>query len=251
MMLKNMPSRHTLAVLALTFTSMSCGEDRPLPPSKPLPAQYVVAVDLSTSLTSPQRANHEALLRSLVSGLDFGDRLVLLKAHAKGVHDTSQVHTLSMPVFNGTQPLTKHKNALALTRGAADRRVRSVFQSEPVNGSDLFATLFTAGQVAMQTDSVRTVLVLLSDMLNCTPDLCIEERRDTVPGHAWIVARKQAGLVPALDSACVAVVGANASTMHGVRVRDFWQRYFEAAGARLDSTRYVHRATSPGLLRCD
>ncbi|HEV3049254.1 MAG TPA: hypothetical protein VGX50_03055, partial [Longimicrobium sp.] len=72
------------------------------------PTQYVVAVDLSTSLTATERANHKALLHSLVATLEYGDQLVLLKAHEAGAKaDTSTVRTVSMPVPRGRKPLQR------------------------------------------------------------------------------------------------------------------------------------------------
>lgn len=210
--------------------------------------QFVVAVDLSTSLTQTERANHEALLRALVSDLNFGDRLVLLKAHAAGIQDTATIRALSMPVPAGAIPLQKDQGALALARQTAGLYVTSLFKTPPTNGSDLFATLHTAAERAREHPGTRSVLILLSDMLQCAGAVCMEKA--PVPDSAWIAARKERGLMPPLDKVCVSVVGADASTAHGVDVRKFWRRYFQAAGASFSDARYVHGASSPATLRC-
>lgn len=244
-----------MAMAVLTSTASCDGGGSPGPanagaaPPPPTGTQFVVAVDLSTSLTDSERANHAALLRALVSGLDFGDRLVLLKAHAAGIHDTSTIRTASMPVPRGPKPLRREKDALALARQTADLHVSALFKTPPVIGSDLFATLHTAGERARENPGTRTVLILLSDMLQCAGGVCMETG-GAVPDSAWIDARRERGLMPPLDRVCVSVVGADASTEHGVNVRKFWRRYFQAAGASFSEARYVHGASSPAGLRC-
>lgn len=214
------------------------------------PTQYVVAVDLSTSLTPTERAGHEALLHALVKELDYGDRLVLLKTHAAGIRDTSTARTVSMPVPRGSQPLQREKDELDLARQTADLYVTNLFKTPPVNGSDLFATMHTAGERAREGTSARKVLVVLSDMLQCTRAVCME-RAGGLPDSAWIAAQKDQGLVPALDSICVSIVGPDATTAQGVGVRQFWSRWFQAAGARFSPARYVHSASTPAALRCE
>ena len=243
-----------MAMAVLTSAS-SCGGGEPPEPSSggadaPVEksTQYIVAVDLSTSLTPTERANHQALLRALVNDLDFGDRLVLLKAHTAGIHDTATIRTVSMPVPTGPKPLRREKDALALARRTADLYVTSLFKAPPTNGSDLLATLHTAAERAQEHAGTRSVLILLSDMLQCAGAVCMEKA--AAPDSAWIGARKEGGLMPPLDKVCVSVVGANASTEHGVDVRTFWRRYFQAAGASFSETRYVHGASSPATLRC-
>lgn len=243
-----------LAIVALLSAARCGGGDgttRTAPEDPPrVPSHYVVAVDLSSSLTPTERASHEALLRALVKELDYGDRLVLMKAHAAGIRDTSTARTVTMPVPRGRQPLQREKDELELARQTADLYVTSLFKTPPVHGTDLFATLHTAGEQARQGGAARGVLVVLSDMLQCTAEVCME-RAGGVPDSAWIAARGEQQLVPPLEGVCVAVVGADASNARGVGVRDFWRRYFQAAGARFSPARYVHSASAPSILECD
>ncbi|HEX5871873.1 MAG TPA: hypothetical protein VFY65_15700 [Longimicrobium sp.] len=231
------------------MSAAKCPGGEPPPPPR-TPTQYVVAVDLSSSLTPTERANHEKLLRALVKELDFGDRLVLMKAHAAGIRDTSTVRTVSMPTLTGAQPLTREQNELDLQRDVADRYVTSLFKTAPVNGTDLFATMHTAGERAREGTGARKVLVVLSDMLQCTSDVCME-RSNGLPDSTWLAGQKQQGLVPALDSVCVSVVGPDATTTQGVKVREFWSQYFQTAGASFSANRYVHNASTPSALRCE
>lgn len=237
--------------LAALVSTAACGRDAEAnPPPPPPPTQYVVAVDLSTSLTPTERNAHEDLVHALVRELDFGDRLVLLKTHAAGIRDTSTARAVSMPVTQGSRPLQRHRDELEFQRQIADGYVTTLFKTQPVPGTDLFATLHTAGEQIGTGTGARKVLVVLSDMLQCAGDVCME-RAGGLPDSAWIAARQAEGLVSGLDDVCVAVVGADDSTAQGVRVRDFWRRYFQAAGADFDPARYVHNASGPGILRCE
>ncbi|HEU4882922.1 MAG TPA: hypothetical protein VFT45_11765 [Longimicrobium sp.] len=212
--------------------------------------QFVVAVDLSTSLTATERASHEALLHALVAELNYGDRLVLLKTHAAGIRDTSTARMVTMPTPRGTHPLQREKDELELARQTADLYVTSLFKTPPINGSDLFATMHSAGERAREATGGRKVLVVLSDMLQCTTAVCMEQAGG-LPDSAWIAGQKQQGLVPQLDGVCVSIVGVDATTAQGVSVREFWRHYFQTAGAEFNPQRYVHSASSPGVLRCE
>lgn len=205
---------------------------------------------MSTSLTPTERGNQQRLLNELAASLGFGDRLVLLKAHAAGVRsDTSTVHVVAMPPVEG-EPLPTHLEELEMGRGRAERAAKRLFETEQTKGTDLLSTLHTAGERARETTGGRTVLVLLSDMLHCADSVCIEPPRK-VPDSAWVAARKETRRIPQLSGTCVVAVGADASTDHGGRVREFWRQYFLAAGADFSESRYVYGASSPALLRCD
>jgi hypothetical protein len=240
----------TLALVTLATCGGNGGSSEPAVEPARTPTQFVVAVDLSTSLTPTERAHHETLLKALAADLDYGDQLVLVKAHAAGVRDTSTVRTVSMPELGGSRPLQREKDALGLQRQTAEMAVASLFQNAPTHGTDLFATLHSAGERARENNGKRKVLFVLSDMLQCAGGVCME-RAEGLRDSAWIAAQKQAGLVPALDRVCVSVVGADASTSHGVKVREFWSDYFGTAGASFSPNRYMHTASSPAVLRCE
>jgi hypothetical protein len=86
-------------------------------------------------------------------------------------------------------------------------------------------------------------------MLQSTPGLRFESVAG-IPGNEWIARQKQEGLVPQLDGVCVAVIGADASTPHGVRLRQFWTDYFEAAGVTISPAGYRYDVTPGAPLPC-
>ncbi|HEX6909348.1 MAG TPA: hypothetical protein VF142_03085 [Longimicrobium sp.] len=241
------PSWIATFALVVLGTGGTCEQGAPPPPRAPI--QFVVAVDMSTSLTPAERGNQQRLLKELAASLDFGDRLVLLKAHAAGVRsDTSTVHVVAMPAVKG-EPLRSQAEELEMGRGRAERAAKRMFQTEQAKGTDLLSTLYTAGERARETTGARTVLVLLSDMLHCADSICMEPPGE-VPDSTWVAARTEAGRMPGLDGICIVTVGADVSTDHGVRVREFWRRYFRATGADFSESRYVHGASSAAMLRC-
>ena len=212
--------------------------------------QYIVAVDLSTSMDAPARAAHEKLVYALVDNLDFGDQLILLKVHDNGVRSGVAMKSITAPVLTGSKATTGKKNALRLTRQTANLYVSTLFKGDPVVGSDILATLHTAANLAAgSATGSRTELLILSDMLHCAAPVCMDPPK-AVPDSSWIEARKQQGLIRPLDHVCVSVVGADDSTLEGVRVREFWRRYFQAAGADFSPDRYVHTASPTGIARC-
>jgi hypothetical protein len=148
------------------------------------------------------------------------------------------------------KPLSHEKQALETARRVAARAADQSFRGKPVLGTDLFATLHTVSDLARGAPSDRISLLLLSDMLQCTRELCIEKPDQQVPGNAWIDAQRRQGTLPELPRVCVAAVGTDASSAHGVQVRDFWIAYFRAAGARLDRERWRHVVANANAVLC-
>jgi hypothetical protein len=240
------------------MTLVACGNEtrspdtaEATPPHAPAAAkQVVVAVDLSGSLTDQERTSNRNLLSILAGSMTYGERLVLVQAHAKGVRDDAVVNPIEMPVArNPARPLERDRRALAMAHQTADIYIGKLFQRPPANGTDLIATLHTAAERVRDGGGRQTTLVVLSDMLQCTRDFCME-RTGVVPDSEWILAQKGQGLMPDLSGVCVSVVGADATTPQGVRVREFWESYFQAAGADLTRERYFHKTSNPALLSC-
>jgi hypothetical protein len=109
--------------------------------------------------------------------------------------------------------------------------------SAKVLHTDIFTTLAVASEFARDSRGKPTTLVLLSDMLQSAKGIEMEHLSRMPPPH-WVEDQNRMGLLPQLNGACVAVVGADATTREGITVRNFWQRYFAAAEAPLDPRRY-------------
>jgi hypothetical protein len=86
-------------------------------------------------------------------------------------------------------------------------------------------------------------------MVNEPPDVRMT-REDEIPGNAWIkrlVAEKR---IPQLRGVCVVVAGADVSSERGAAIRDFWNRYFQAAGTRISQDNYRNMISDPAEVGC-
>jgi hypothetical protein len=108
--------------------------------------------------------------------------------------------------------------------------------------TDILTTLQIAGEQLRDSEGRASTLLLLSDMLQSAQGIEME-KLTRMPRTDWVTKQKRLGLIPNLSGACVLVVGADATKESGVRIRRFWQQYFDAAGSTLADTRY--RATAP------
>jgi hypothetical protein len=49
---------------------------------------------------------------------------------------------------------------------------------------------------------------------------------------------------------CVVVAGADVSSARGAAIRDFWEKYFEAAGTRIAADNYRNMISDPSEVGC-
>lgn len=231
-------------ITALLIFLAACGE-KSVPPeisspeAQPVePEHLVVIIDLSTSITETDRARFQQVLAALVDRITFNDMLVAFVAHEAGRREETPTRIFEIPgARNPTRPSSGETTAMTAARNFAHASVRELLAGEPVPGTDLFASLHTAADYIHGAGERRRTLIVLSDMLQCTPDGCMEPprppfARSLVEGHA------AAGILPDLGRVCVAAIGPDPSTKHGIGVREFWQEYFAAAGAEFSTDRY-------------
>jgi hypothetical protein len=214
--------------------------------------QYVVGIDISGSRTSSQLQEEQAVVEGLMSRMSFGDRIILVETYRTGIDSAGQWQD-SIPARRFTGELRARERAdLEEFRSAAPRVAATFFDAEKskrVMSTDLFRTLWRAADYAKSANGRRTTLVLLSDMLQSTSEVNME-RAGGVPPGSWIESRKAEGRLPDLAGVCVFVVGADPSSQQGAKVRAFWQKYFEAAGAQAPSTNYRNMVSDVGEIRC-
>ncbi|HEX7050814.1 MAG TPA: vWA domain-containing protein [Longimicrobiales bacterium] len=257
--------RFTLAVALLAACGSGPGEDPAATPAAgaadtgaaptaaATPRQVIVLLDLSASQTPAMLAESRRFLDGLVERLGFGDRIVLLEVHRAGVREAARRWADTFPRLPDPGHISmRDRTRLEGARDAARSVARAFFDSASAGKAlhtDLFATLHIAAEYARDGGGRRTVLVLLSDMLQSDGNIEMERLRRMPPAD-WITRQRAAGVLPNLRGACVVVVGADATTRAGTAVRDFWVEYFEAAGARLRRENY--RLLAPGAaVGCD
>jgi hypothetical protein len=222
------------------------------PPTAAGANQYVVGIDISGSRTASQLQEEQAVVEGLMGRMTFGDRIILVETYRTGVDSAGQWQD-SIPARRFTGELRARERAdLEEFRSTAPRVAATFFDAEKskrIMSTDLFHTLWRAADYAKSADGRRTTLVLLSDMLQSTDEVNME-LAGGVPSDNWIAQRKAEGRLPDLANVCVFVVGAETASRQGAKVRGFWQRYFEAAGARLPTGNYRNMVADVGEVHC-
>ena len=223
------------------------------PAESPRPArQVMVVIDISGSRSASELAEGRELLDRVLASLSYRDRVVLLEMHEDG-RGLGERWADTMPAARRpSKPTAADREALENAVQAA-RAVAPVFFDSTrlgqVQTTDVVATLQTVAEYQRDAGGRVPVIVLLSDMLHSTRGLEMS-RPGSVPDASWITQRERQKTIPRLDDACVIVVGADFTTPHGVQVRDFWMRYFEAAGASLPERNYRRTITPGAPLEC-
>ncbi len=235
------------AVLVLLMSALAgCGTESgatTTPPPPPRTAHYVAILDRSTSITPSEEEAFRRSVAEIVDGLGFGDRFTFFVAYSEGRRDGTGSINREMPrALNPVYPAPAEIRALESARESLRRATAPLLTSPPTDYTDLLSSLRTAEEYFRASQADDRVLVLFSDMLHCTrrsPALCMES-------SGWRAAPEAPE--GALDGVCVWVLGADASTAMGEKVRDYWLGYFQAAGAEASVDRYYY---VPQAVRAD
>ena len=214
--------------------------------------QVMVVIDVSGSRNARELAEGQELLDRVLGTLSFRDRVVLIEMHESNGGGRERWADTMPAARRPSNPTAADREALENSVRAA-RAVAPVFFDSTrvghVRTTDVFATLQTVAEYQRDAGERQPVIVLLSDMLHSTRELEMS-RPGNVPDLSWIERRQREGTLPRLDDACVIVVGADYSTAHGSRVRQFWMDYFAAAGAELPARNYRTTITPGAPLAC-
>lgn len=236
-------------MLAAVAVVAGCGAgDAALGEARRPARQLIVGIDISGSRSPTQLREAEELLHGVVSKLGAGDRLVLIEAYQAHTDEASQQAFEFPSVRRPDKPTGGEKKRVEYARTGALAVLPSYFtRSKQILTTDLTTTLFRAADHAKARSGDTTIVLLLSDMLNATPELNME-RRGGIPGANWIETRRRESRLPDLEGVCVYAVGAKVSTERGAQVRRFWAEYLEASGARLGGFREM--VANPEEIRC-
>ena len=193
----------------------------------------VVAVDLSTSRSEAKVREDRALVAGIVEALGHGERFALLEVHRDGPEGGSRRWIGDMPAARRLPPEKGDVRRLAERQAEVQEVVEAFFADSSsvrqIPRTDLLSTIATAAELVAEAGRGSARVVVLSDMLNATPELNLEAGE--VPDAGWVRRRKEAGLIPELAGVCVVAIGGDARTARGVAVSSFGTAYFEAAGA--------------------
>jgi hypothetical protein len=210
------------------------------PHSASAATHFVVVVDRSTSVTHAELESYAQLLDQLVQHVSFGDRVTMFVAFAQGRRDGTKGITREMPpARNQANPSHTEQMALDAARASLGAAAKTLFRVPALPWSDLITSLRQAGEQYDPHDSRRHALVVLSDMLHCVPgDVCLDRKDFKAAAPDWLSRQLANGTLPSLRNVCVTIVGAEQATERDANVREFWRRYFTAAGADFSVDRY-------------
>jgi hypothetical protein len=74
--------------------------------------------------------------------------------------------------------------------------------------------------------------------------------RQEIPSDGWIRHRAGEKRIPQLRGVCVVVAGADVSSARGAAIREFWNKYFEAAGTQVSPDNYRNMISDPSEVSC-
>jgi hypothetical protein len=212
--------------------------------------QYIVGIDISGSRTPMDLRESKALLERLVSErMTYGDKIVFVEMY--GATEPQQFRD-SIRALHGAEPTPREKRELDDFRARTASILPMFFDStrkQQVLSTDVFGTLFRAADYARAPGHDKTVLVLLSDMIQATGELNMESV-EGIPGPEWIETRASEERLPDLTGTCVIVSGAETKSARGARLRKFWTAYFDRIGARLRPDQYRGMIADASQLTC-
>jgi hypothetical protein len=215
----------------------------------------MIALDLSGSRKDGEVSLDQMLLDSVVQGLAPGDQFVLFKIPGSAGEHTISKRTQTLPkARNPSGPFTIDETRRLHAVRADMRRDIDELLGERVtakkSGTDVLGALFRVSDLVKEAGKRTSTVVLLSDMVQEAGDLNFT-RISGIPREEWLEKQGAAQLLPDLSNICVTAIGPDTSTKLGVDTRQFWERYFNATGARFARDRYRRTAEQFDALLCN
>ena len=241
-----------LAVIVFSLTANGC--DSAVGSESTNPGHsYIVGIDISGSRTRSELDESKQLLNGLIEKLEPGDKLTLIEVYQGGREPARQWSDSIRTPRNPKQLTGSDRRRLDDFRNIARMQTSILFDSvraKQIQATDIFGTLTRAADYAKASRNRPTTLLLLSDMINETPDVRMTSRQE-IPDDGWIRHLAATKRVPQLRGVCIVIAGADVSSARGAAVREFWDKYFEAAGTRVSSDNYRNMISDPAEINCN
>jgi hypothetical protein len=237
-----------LAVLLLAQMFLS-----PALAAAPPGTAVVIFLDFSGSVRSNERTQfRDEIQTQIIPSLSAGDRLLIAPIHDKTLTEFRPLVQATLPArpeFVGwrdnVMKYNRHlKEVESQVLGLQDRLKTEVAEvlARPYASpyTDIVSSLSIA-QKLFHNEARRKVLVLMSDMIEDTPEHNFEKIAWSPSAVEKLLAELEANaLIAKLPGVCVYVSGASAKT--AARAEDigrFWEAYFRRTGADLHPSRYA------------
>lgn len=239
-----------LATWLTLMAAVGCGSEANAVTASSRGTQYIVGIDISGSRSRMDLRESKALLEKLVTDrMSYGDKIVFIEMY--GATEPQQFRD-SIRALHGESPSPREKRELDDFRARTLSILPMFFDSvrkEQVLSTDVFGTLSRAADYSHAPGHDKTVLVLLSDMIQATGELNME-RDGGIPGAEWIESRAAQERLPDLTGTCVIVSGAETNSIRGAHLKKFWTQYFERVGAKLRPDHYRGMIADASQLTC-
>jgi hypothetical protein len=242
----------SLAAIAFALTVTGC-HDAVGGESPNQGRSYIVGIDISGSRTRNELDESKKLLDALIDRLQAGDRLTLIEVYQGGKEPARQWSDSIRTPRKAGQLTASDKRRVEDFRDIARIQTSILFDSvrtKEIHATDIFGTLARASDYAKASRNRGTTLLLLSDMINETPDVRMTSRQD-IPDDGWIRHLAAAKRVPQLRGVCIVIAGADVSSARGAAIREFWDKYFEAAGTHVSADNYRNMISDPSEINCN
>ena len=211
-----------------------------------------MGIDISGSRTKTELEESRKLLDDLIDRLEAGDHLTLIEVYQGGRQPARQwSDSIRAPRKEG-ELTGSDRRRLDDFKAIARIQTSILFDSvraKEIQSTDIFGTLARASDYAFASKNRPTTLLLLSDMINETPAVNMTSRAD-IPDDSWIRHLAAAKRIPQLRGVCVVVAGADVSSARGAAIREFWDKYFEAAGTHVSPDNYRNMISDPSEITC-
>ena len=240
------------AVVAFALIATGCGGEAVGGESPNLGHSYIVGIDISGSRSKSELDESKQLLNGLIDRLQAGDHLTLIEVYQGGREPARQWTDSVRSPRNTGEVSASDRRRLEDFKAIARIQTSILFDSvraKEIQSTDIFGTLARAADYALASKNRPTTLLLLSDMINETPDVRMTDRHD-IPSDAWIRHLATARRIPQLRGVCVVVAGADVSSARGAAIRDFWNKYFAAAGTAVSPDNYRNMISDPAEVGC-
>jgi hypothetical protein len=233
--------------------AIGCGNSAGAKSVAPATYQYIVGIDLSASRSVEALRDSRRLLDNLIEArVHNGDELVLLEMYGSSdTGDHQWIDSAPRARMPGVVSAVDQRK-LDDFKAIAHQVVGAMFNPNRVrriDNTDVFGTIGRAADYAKAAHDRRPTLLLLSDMENSTDETRME-RDGGIPTPQWIEVRRSASRLPEMRGMCVVIAGAGSKTQHEAAIRDFWVRYFAAAGTTLEPSNYRAFVPDATEVRC-
>ena len=240
-------------LVASTLAVVAIGCDNAVGSEPPIQGHsYIVGIDISGSRNRTELDESKKLLDGVIDRLQAGDHLTLIEVYQGGRVPARQWSDSTRTPRKSGQPTASEKRRLEDFKEIARMQTSILFDSARARGilsTDIFGTLSRAADYAKASRNRGTTLLLLSDMMNETPDVMMTHQAD-IPGNRWIRELAAEKRIPRLEGVCVVVAGADVTTERGAAIREFWNRYFDAAGTHVSPDNYRNMISDPSEVAC-